>query len=167
MQGAGSDLLAKRRHPEVLGYLPAALVLSRGRGSDPKFDLALRCGCRRHPQIDHAHASGCRRFCRPRKFDMQRLLVSVSTAAAIALFAPPSAVEAQSHTKPVIAPASRTINLTAEQSFIIKGIVLKDLNVPKAQAGAPESIGDSMPSSVPTDQDPGCGFWGFWYTRWA
>jgi hypothetical protein len=78
-----------------------------------------------------------------------------------------SAVEAQSHTKPVIAPASRTINLTAEQSFIIKGIVLKDLNVPKAQAGAPESIGDSMPSSVPTDQDPGCGFWGFWYTRWA
>ena len=98
---------------------------------------------------------------------MQKLLVTVATVAAIALFAPLSEVEAQSNTKPVIAPASRTINLTAEQRFIIKEIVLKDLNVPKAQAGTPESIGDSMPSSVPTAQDPGCGFWGFWYTRWA
>ena len=79
---------------------------------------------------------------------MQRLLVTVSTVAAIALFAPPSEVEAQSNTKPVIAPPSRTINLTAEQSFIIKEIVLKDLNVPKAPAGAPESIGDPVPSSV-------------------
>jgi hypothetical protein len=34
-----------------------------------------------------------------------------------------------------------------EQRFIIKEIV-KDLNVPKAQAGAPESIGDSMPPNV-------------------
>jgi hypothetical protein len=62
---------------------------------------------------------------------MKRLLVTVSTAAAIALFAPLSEVEAQSNTKPVIAPPSRTINLTAEQSFMIKEIVLKDLNVPK------------------------------------
>jgi hypothetical protein len=76
---------------------------------------------------------------------MQRLLITVSTVAAIVLSAPPSAVEAQSNTKPVIAPPSRTINLTAEQSFIIKEIVLKDLNVPKAQAGAPESIGDPVP----------------------
>ena len=67
---------------------------------------------------------------------MQKLLVTVATVAAIALFAPLSEVEAQSNTKPVIAPASRTINLTAEQRFIIKEIVLKDLNVPKAQAGA-------------------------------
>ena len=67
---------------------------------------------------------------------MQRLLVTVSTVAAIALFAPPSAVEAQSNTKPVIAPPSRTINLTAGQTFIIKEIVLKDLNVPKAPACA-------------------------------
>jgi hypothetical protein len=70
------------------------------------------------------------------------------TVAAIALFAPPSAVEAQSNTKPVIAPPSRTINLTAEQRFIIKEIVLKDLNVPKARAGAPEAVGDPVPSSV-------------------
>ena len=73
---------------------------------------------------------------------MQRLLVTVATAAAIALFAPLSEVEAQSNTKPVIAPPSRTINLTAEQRFMIKEIVLKDLNVPKAQPGAPDSIGD-------------------------
>jgi hypothetical protein len=79
---------------------------------------------------------------------MQKLLVTVATVATIALFAPLSEVEAQSNTKPVIAPASRTINLTAEQRFIIKEIVLKDLNVPKAQAGAPESIGDPVPSGV-------------------
>ena len=79
---------------------------------------------------------------------MQRLLVTVSTVVAIALFAPLSKVEAQSNTKPVVAPPSRTINLTAEQSFIIKEIVLKDLNVPKAQAGAPELIGVPVPSSV-------------------
>ena len=79
---------------------------------------------------------------------MQRLLVTTLTVAAIVLFAPPSAVKAQSNTKPVIAPPSRTINLTAEQSFIIKEIVLKDLNVPKAQPGAPDSIGDPVPSSV-------------------
>jgi len=36
---------------------------------------------------------------------MQRLLVTVLTVAAIALFAPPSAVEVQSNTKPVIAPS--------------------------------------------------------------
>jgi hypothetical protein len=69
---------------------------------------------------------------------MQRLIVTVATVVAIALFAPLSEVEAQPKTKPVIEPPSRTINLAAEQSFIIKEIVLKDLNVPKAQAGAPE-----------------------------
>ena len=77
---------------------------------------------------------------------MQRLLVTVAIVATIALFAPLSKVEAQSNTDPAIAPASRTINLTAEQRFIIKEIVLKDLNVPKAQA--PETIGDPVPSSV-------------------
>jgi hypothetical protein len=59
---------------------------------------------------------------------------------------PPSKVNALSNNKPVVAP--RTINLTAEQSFIIKEIVLKDLNVPKAPAGASETIGDSVPSGV-------------------
>jgi hypothetical protein len=59
-----------------------------------------------------------------------------------------SEVEGQSNTEPVIAPAPRTINLTAEQRFIIKEIVLKDLSIPKAPAGAPESIGDPVPSNV-------------------
>ena len=79
---------------------------------------------------------------------MQKLLVTVATVAAIALFAPLSEVKGQSSTKSVIAPPSRTINLTAEQSFIVKEIVLKDLNVSKSQAGAPESIGVPVPPSV-------------------
>ena len=78
---------------------------------------------------------------------MQRLL-TVSTVVAITLFAPLSKVEAQSNTKPVVAPPSRTINLTAEQNFIIKEIVLKDMNVSKAQADAPETIGVAVPPSV-------------------
>jgi hypothetical protein len=79
---------------------------------------------------------------------MQRFLAAVSTVIAIVLFAPLSEVKGESSTKSVIAPPSRTINLTAEQRFMIKEIVLKDLNVPKAPAGAPESIGDPVPSSV-------------------
>ena len=78
---------------------------------------------------------------------MQRFLATVSTVIAIALFAPLSEVKGQSSTKSVIAPPSRTINLTAEQRFMIKEIVLKDLNVPKAP-GAPELIGVPVPPSV-------------------
>ena len=78
---------------------------------------------------------------------MQRFLATVSTVIAIVLFAPLSEVEGESSTKSVIAPPSRTINLTAEQRFMIKEIVLKDLNVPKAP-GAPESIGVPVPPSV-------------------
>ena len=78
---------------------------------------------------------------------MQKFLATVSTVIAIALFAPLSEVKGQSSTKSVIAPPSRTINLTAEQRFMIKEIVLKDLNVPKAP-GAPESIGVPVPPSV-------------------
>src|ERR1700683_3979388 len=50
--------------------------------------------------------------------------------------------------EPVIAPAPRTINLTQEQRFIIKEIVLKDLNVQKARADAPETIGDAVPENI-------------------
>jgi hypothetical protein len=78
---------------------------------------------------------------------MQRFLATVSTVIAIVLFAPLSEVKGESSTKSVIAPPSRTINLTAEQRFMIKEIVLKDLNVPKAP-GAPESIGVPVPPSV-------------------
>ena len=78
---------------------------------------------------------------------MQRFLATVSTVIAIALFAPLSEVKGQSSTKSVIAPPSRTVNLTGEQRFMIKETVLKDLNVPKAP-GAPESIGVPVPPSV-------------------
>ena len=77
---------------------------------------------------------------------MQELLVTAATVAAIVLLAPLSEVKSESNNKPVVAP--RTINLTAEQSFIIKEIVLKDLDLTKAQAGAPETIGDPVPSGV-------------------
>ena len=57
-------------------------------------------------------------------------------------------LKGKSNTKPVLAPASRTVNLTAEQRFILKEIVYKDLKTPKAQAGAPETIGDPVPANV-------------------
>jgi hypothetical protein len=79
---------------------------------------------------------------------MQKRTLGAMAVAALALFAPLSAVEGQSNTEPAIAQAPRTVNLTAEQRFIIKEIVYKDLNVPRALAGAPESIGDSVPSNV-------------------
>jgi hypothetical protein len=53
----------------------------------------------------------------------------------------------QSPTTPAIRPVPR-INLTAEQEFIIREIVLKDLNVPKAKSDAPETIGDAVPESI-------------------
>jgi len=74
--------------------------------------------------------------------------ISLAAVAALVLFAPLSGVEGQSNPEPAIAPAPRTINLTAEQRFIIKEIVYKDLDVPKAQAGAPETIGDSVPPEI-------------------
>jgi len=50
--------------------------------------------------------------------------------------------------EPVLQPAPRTINLTAEQRFIIKEIVLKDLNLPKVRSDAPETIGDRVPDNI-------------------
>ena len=57
-------------------------------------------------------------------------------------------VHGQSPNTPTIGPAPRTINLTAEQEFIIREIVLKDLNVPKAKTDAPETIGDAVPENI-------------------
>jgi hypothetical protein len=71
----------------------------------------------------------------------------IASAGALGLvFCPP--VWAQDTAAPVIAPAARTINLTQEQRFIIKEIVLKDLNVAKARADAPETIGDAVPQNI-------------------
>jgi hypothetical protein len=79
---------------------------------------------------------------------MRKLVLCVATLASLALFAPLSAAKAQSNDEPAVAPAPRTINLTVEQRFIIKEIVYKDLKVPKAQAGAPETVGDQVPADV-------------------
>ena len=79
---------------------------------------------------------------------MQKLVLCVTAMAALALFAPFSTAKAQTDTEPAIAAAPRTVNLTAEQRFIIKEIVYKDLKVPKAQPGAPESIGDTVPPDI-------------------
>ena len=73
------------------------------------------------------------------------LLVALAGAIGLALCAP---VWSQGTTDPVVGPAPRTINLTQEQRFIIKEIVLKDLNVARARADAPETIGDAVPANV-------------------
>src|SRR4029077_9244420 len=56
-------------------------------------------------------------------------------------------LRAQDADKPAIAPQPRTINLTQEQSFIIKENV-KDLGLAKAPADAPETIGDPVPQNI-------------------
>jgi len=65
---------------------------------------------------------------------MQRLLVTVLTVAAIALFAPPSAVEVQSNTKPVIAPSRPQSTLQSEVASRFTGDVRialsRDLQIP-------------------------------------
>jgi hypothetical protein len=78
---------------------------------------------------------------------MQKLVL-VTALAAATLLASLYAVRGQSDNEPAIAPAPRTVNLTAEQRFIIKEIVYKDMKVPKAPAGAPEAIGDPVPSNI-------------------
>ncbi|MGB6543113.1 MAG: hypothetical protein WBF03_19820 [Xanthobacteraceae bacterium] len=79
------------------------------------------------------------------------LLVALAGALGIA-FCPPvlsqSNQEIPGTDAPAVAPAPRTINLTQEQRFIIREIVLKDLNVAKARADAPETIGDAVPENI-------------------
>jgi hypothetical protein len=55
-------------------------------------------------------------------------------------------VQAQGTAPPAVAPAPR-LTLTAEQEYIIREIVLKDLNVPKEDS-APETVGDVVPDDV-------------------
>ena len=57
-------------------------------------------------------------------------------------------VQGQSPTTPAIAPTPRIFYLTAEQEFIIREIVLKDLNVPETKSDTPETIGDAVPESI-------------------
>jgi hypothetical protein len=75
------------------------------------------------------------------------ILIAAVTAVLFALSLWTVQVQGQSPTTPAIAPTPR-INLTAEQEFIIREIVLKDLNVPKAKPDAPETIGDAVPENI-------------------
>jgi hypothetical protein len=61
-------------------------------------------------------------------------------------------VQAQANAPPAVAPAPR-LKLTTEQEYIIREIVLKDLNVQKENS-APETIGDSVPDDVKLDPLP-------------
>src|SRR5215831_2509784 len=71
------------------------------------------------------------------------LLVGMSIKMLIALCSSAVVVRAQPTTPPVIAPAPR-LTLTAEQEYVIREIILKDVNVPKEKAGS----GDSVPENV-------------------
>jgi hypothetical protein len=74
------------------------------------------------------------------------LLVGVSITLLIALCSLGAGIQAQSATPPAI-PSSPHLTLTAEQEYIIREIILKDVNVPKENS-APETIGDSVPETV-------------------
>jgi hypothetical protein len=78
---------------------------------------------------------------------LKTILIAAVAAVLFALSTWTVQVQGQSTTTPAIAPAPR-INLTAEQEFIIREIVLKDLNVPKAKPDAPETIGDAVPENI-------------------
>jgi hypothetical protein len=72
------------------------------------------------------------------------LVATVATTIALCMWT----VQVQGQTTPAIGPTPRTVNLTAEQGFIIREIILKDLAVPKAKPDAPETIGDKVPENV-------------------
>ena len=82
---------------------------------------------------------------------LKALLVALAGLSGLAL-SPPAWTQGTSD--PVVAPAPRTINLTQEQRFIIKEIVLKDLNIAKERGDAPETIGDKVPQNIPLHAMP-------------
>jgi hypothetical protein len=73
-------------------------------------------------------------------------LAIVAASGLTALCAFSENVQAQGAAPPAVAPAPR-LTLTAEQEYIIREIVLKDLNVPKENS-APETVGDVVPDDV-------------------
>lgn len=62
-------------------------------------------------------------------------------------------VSAEVRTQTPSLPPSPTVKLTAEQDHIIKEIVLKDFNFPKA-AAADYKVGDSVPGNVELQSFP-------------
>jgi hypothetical protein len=81
---------------------------------------------------------------------MRRLLIA--TAAAAALLMSGSLAGSQAPSQSPVAPQSK-VNLTLEQRHVIKEIV-KDLNVQKAPADTPVSIGATVPQTVPLNPMP-------------
>ena len=74
------------------------------------------------------------------------LLVGALITLLITLCSSGLGVQAQPTTPPTIPPSPR-LTLTAEQEYIIRDIILKDVNVPKEES-ASETIGDSVPETV-------------------
>ncbi|MBV9627503.1 MAG: DUF1236 domain-containing protein [Xanthobacteraceae bacterium] len=65
----------------------------------------------------------------------------------------PTTLMAQAQKDAPIVSSERTINLTEENRYLIREIVLKDPNVPKEQ-GPRAAIGDSLPPGVATQPFP-------------
>ena len=78
------------------------------------------------------------------KFTTQLAGMFIKMLIALCLFA--VVVRAQPTTPPAVAPAPR-LTLTAEQEYVIREIILKEVNVPKEKS-ASETIGDSVPENV-------------------
>lgn len=74
------------------------------------------------------------------------LTVAAACVGLLAWCASGENAQAQANAPPAVAPAAR-LTLTAEQEYIIREIVLKDLNVQKENAG-PETVGDVVPEDV-------------------
>jgi hypothetical protein len=62
-------------------------------------------------------------------------------------------IEAQTQKDEPVVSSERTINLTEENRYIIREIVLKDPNVPR-QIGAKAVIGDPAPAGIATQAFP-------------
>ena len=65
----------------------------------------------------------------------------------------PTVLMTQAQKDVPLVSSERTINLTEENRYIIREIVLKDPNVPKEQ-GAQAAIGDPLPPGVATQPFP-------------
>ena len=76
-----------------------------------------------------------------------------TTDASLPTARPLHLAQAQSQKDEPVVSSERTINLTEENRYIIREIVLKDPNVPK-QIGAKAVIGDPAPAGIATQPFP-------------
>jgi hypothetical protein len=118
------------------------LVLSK-ENSVGQMDTAEPAAC---PPLFLNKATGSSRLM---KFLLRKItprFVGALITLLIALCSSCVGVQAQPTTPPAIPPSPR-LTLTAEQEYIIREIILKDVNVPKEQS-ASEAIGDSVSETV-------------------